>query len=77
MFEELFDRVARKTVKKSGKAVKEEIKKTVDEATTGKNGQKLLVGALIMSGIAMIFSLCKGGKPVVVNIYNGGQYARA
>jgi hypothetical protein len=70
MLEELFDKVAQKTVHKSGDAVKKEVKKKVDAATTGENGQKLLLGCVVVSAISLIFSLRTSSKPVVVNVYN-------
>lgn len=70
MLEELFDKVAQKTVHKSGDAVKKEVKKKVDAATTGENGQKLLLGCVVVSAISLIFSLRTSSRPVVVNVYN-------
>lgn len=70
MLEEFFDKVAQKTVHKSGDAVKKEVKKKVDAATTGENGQKLLIGAVVVSALSLIFSLRTSSRPVVVNVYN-------
>lgn len=74
MFDEILDRVTKKTVNKSAKTVKEEVKKevkkTVKEATTGENGRKLLIASVVMSAAALIFTLVRTSKPVIVNVYN-------
>jgi len=73
MFDELIESVCQKVAKKSSKAVKKEVKKKVDAATTGENGQKLLIGACVLSCAAIIFSLVsRNSKPVVINVYNNG-----
>lgn len=71
VFDKAFDTITRKTIKKSGKMVKKEVKKKIDEATTGQNAQKLLIASLIMSVGALIFGLARSNKPVIVNVYNG------
>lgn len=71
VFDKAFDTITRKTIKKSGKTVKKEVKKKIDAATTGQNAQKLLIASLIMSVGALIFGLARSNKPVIVNVYNG------
>ena len=71
VFDKALDTITRKTIKKSGKTVKKEVKKKIDEATTGQNAQKLLIASLIMSVGALMFGLSRSNKPVVVNVYNG------
>ena len=71
VFDKAFDTITRKTIKKSGKTVKKEVKKKIDEATTGQNAQKLLIVSLVMSVGALIFGLARSNKPVIVNVYNG------
>ena len=71
VFDKALDTITRKTIKKSGKTVKKEVKKKIDEATTGQNAQKLLIASLIMSVGALMFGLARSNKPVVVNVYNG------
>lgn len=73
--DEWLDKLTRKTMNKSAKTVKKEIKKKVDDATTGKNAQKLLIAALIASGVALIFSLGRNSRPVTVNVYNNSTLA--
>lgn len=70
MFDEIIESFTQKTMHKSANTVKKEVKKKVDEATTGANGQKLLIGALAVSAISLIFSLRASSRPVIVNVYN-------
>lgn len=71
MFEKLIDNACRKVMHKSSKTVKKEVKKKVKEATTGENGQKLLITSCILSVGAIIFSIMsRSSKPVIVNVYN-------
>lgn len=73
MFKKMLDTICRKVAKKSSNAVKQEVKKKVNSATTGENGQKLLIGACVLSCAAIIVSLMsKNSKPVIVNVYNNG-----
>lgn len=73
-FDEFVDSITRKTVNKSAKAVKEEVKAKVDDITTGENGQKLLIAAVAVSAVALVLAVGIGlrvsGKDVVINIYN-------
>lgn len=67
----LIDGFTQKTVHKSADAVKKEIKETIDEITTGENAQRLLIGACIVSAVALVFSIFgRNNKPIVVNVYN-------
>jgi hypothetical protein len=75
MFDEWLDKVTRKTMNKSAKTVKKEVKKKIDDATTGKNAQRLLIAALIVSGVALIFSIGRNSRPVTVNVYNNSSLA--
>lgn len=70
MINELIETVTQKTMHKSADTVKKEVKKKVNEATTGENGQKLLIGAVVVSALSLIFSLRTSSRPVVVNVYN-------
>ena len=71
MFDEMIDRFTKKTMHKSAKTVKKEIKKKVNNATTGENGQKLLITACVISVSAMIISIfARNSKPVIVNVYH-------
>ena len=69
MLEKIIDSLTKKTLHKSAKTVKQEIKKKVDTVTTGDNGQKLLIGAAITSVVALIFAF-RGSRSIVVNVYN-------
>lgn len=71
-FDEIVDRITRKTVHKSKEAVVKEIRETVDEMTSGDNGKKLLITACLLSVTALVFSVIfHNSKPVIVNVYNG------
>ena len=82
IIENVTDTTCQKVAKKSSKAVKEEIKQQVEEtkkevkekvdkATTGENGKKLLIAAVVMSGLALLVGIFgKSNKPVIVNVYN-------
>lgn len=73
-FDEFMDKITRKTVNKSAKVVKEEVKAKVDDITTGENGQKLLIAAVAVSAVALVLTIGIGlrvsGHDVVINIYN-------
>lgn len=73
-FDEFVDSITRKTVNKSAKAVKEEVKAKVNDITTGENGQKLLIAAVAVSAVALVLAVGIGlrvsAKDVVINIYN-------
>lgn len=70
MLDEFLDMVTKKTINKSADTVKKEVKKKVDAATTGENGQRLLISSLAVSAVALIFSLRASSRPVIVNVYN-------
>ena len=70
-FDEIVDRITRKTVHKSKEAVVKEIQETVNEMTSGDNGKKLLMTACLLSVTALVFSVIfRNSKPVIVNVYN-------
>ena len=81
MFEEMFDNVCKKVVKKSSstvkaeakqevKRIKKDVKEKIDKATTGENGKKLLIAAVGLYVVALIASIFGARRQVVVNVYN-------
>lgn len=80
MFNKLIDKLAMETTKKTKEAIVKETKNTINNATkridkkvdetVKKIGvNRLLVVSIVVSALALIFSMFKKPVPVVVNVY--------